>query len=1034
MFVFAAWNLSFQTVYEMNSGILIQFWACFCNNIRIQSRRRLGSLSLLLSPFVAVFLLLLAENSVSKQIARTGNYQCGCKCVECCESCSSSDGYACFNSTDVRPCSAYSNCIRHDTQTCGFLYSTVNQVSFCDIKQPPLWPAVLQVPKHLVGDHATFLYTGSEYLSSKTIMDHLLIPEEHVSSKVAESYVKSVVLEEIDSCDEGEIEDQDSTEVEFVDATGALTRGLYEFGVVLGTSAESSETLLIEGAFIPQVNDVSQKLYVLVRDGMQRSGLDAALVKQIGDSITNLTGMAVSNLFVENKFLKSSQDINTIIYNASYPSKTDILGAFDWHSSSEQGLHLDIWVNDTHVHRVMNVPDIQRWSQMINLGVNAYLRRFFGGSVVLAGLKDMPRRRSELQVDFSILFGPLLTMWLMHVTLPVQLYFIVYEKEYGLKIFQYLNGVRPGCHFYAIYVWHLLLYIVCMALLVGLGSILGVKMFALNSYTVQLVFYFLWGIVITSFGFLYATFFMDKRSVALSSVFYILITGFLANVFQVLLIEQDMNILAIVLQCLFPSFCAFRGLYELAAYAFLAEQAGSGGLDWKSMSSDASMMIVLIQLTCQSFIVPALAMYFDRVTGSFDGRKRDPLFFLRTLGSKSIQSQSKARSSPNSAQEDPLDYYLGYFNGGIQFNDNVSRRNSSLDHYLGALTYSKIDSDTASEPKEKDSIGVYSQTNGKDSGSFSVVFQGVRKIFSRDTGDGVHIPHLTIQNNEIFAFLGGSGSYKSTLLKMMQGLIHQDEGVILIQGVDSRDDIRDKPCSGVVFDVDILWGDLSGMENLEFFARVKLGHLVENTQKYVDTIVEVLDLHSSMNKRVSKYSGGTRRRLSLAISLLGYPDIDLLPDIIFMDEPSLSMDPYSRKILWRTLREVREKVAIVVSTSSITEAESCDRICIMKQGHPLYIGSPQHLIYKYGRCMWLSFTTNSTEKNQVLRFVRTTFKDAHLLYDLGQKLKFSIPIESDQTIDSVFRKVEKARIHTLDVLDWSISNSTLEDVYLRLVD
>ena len=84
--------------------------------------------------------------------------------------------------------------------------------------------------------------------------------------------------------------------------------------------------------------------------------------------------------------------------------------------------------------------------------------------------------------------------------------------------------------------------------------------------------------------------------------------------------------------------------------------------------------------------------------------------------------------------------------------------------------------------------------------------------------------------------------------------------------------------------------------------------------------------------------------------------------------------------------------------------------------------------------MWLSFTTKAKERNQVIRFVRANFTDAELLHDLGQKLKFSIPLLSDQTIDSVFRKVEKARIDTLDVLDWSISNSTLEDVYLRLVE
>ncbi len=1023
----------FKAFNQMKDSFIRQFRYCFWNNARIQSRRRLATLSVVLSPCLAVFLLLLTQDSVSKHISRKGNFKCGCECLECCEISGDSE-YVCFNSTVSRPCSAYSKCIRFDENNCGYLYSTVDQVPFCEVRQPPLWPAVLQVPENEPGEHGIFLYTGSEYSTSKSVMDQLLVPEEYVSSKVAESYVKSIVLEELESYADNEDEDHFSSEMEFIDATGALTRGLYDFGIVLGTSAESSGTLLIEAAFVPQIGGVPRNIYMLLRNGMEKDGLDANIVKQIGESISNLTGITVSNLYIDNSFFDSAEEINSVIYDAWQSMGNEILGAFDWHSSSENHLELDIWVNDTRIHKVMDVPNMQRWSQAINLGINAYLSRFFGGSVVLAGVKDMPRRqKSDLQVDLSTLFGPLLTMWVMHVILPIQLYFIIYEKESGLRIFQYLNGVRPSSHFHAIFMWHLLLYMLCMTLLVGLGSAFGIKMFVLNSYWIQAVFFLLWGVVVTSFGFLYATFFKDKRSVALSSIFYILTTGFLANVFQVLLIEQNLNALVIALQSIFPSFCAFRGLYELAAYAFLADQSGSEiGLGWNTSKNDTSMLIVLIQLACQSVAIPTLAVYLDRVTGSFDGRRRNLFFFMRkeVLGGK--QAKHRECSTPVSVEEDELDHYLGFFNGGLQFKDNVSRRNSSLDHYLGNLASStKIDSKLEYESKIKLSSGGLDRNSCEH---FSVVFQGVKKVFKGDTGDGIHIPCLTIQNDEIFAFIGASGSYKSTILKMMQGLVHQDAGTILIQGNDSRDIFPGKSRIGVVFDIDVLWPDLSGMENLDFFARVKLGHLVQNTRKYVDSVIEVLDLHSNINKRVSKYSMGTRRRLCLAISLLGYPDIHLLPSVIFMDEPSISMDPYSRKILWRTLREVREKTAIVISTSSITEAECCDRICIMKNGHPMYIGSPQHLIFKYGRCMWLSFTTKAKERNQVIRFVRANFTDAELLHDLGQKLKFSIPLLSDQTIDSVFRKVEKARIDTLDVLDWSISNSTLEDVYLRLVE
>lgn len=1016
----------------MPSSITRQFWTCFFNNARIQSRRRLATLSVVLSPCLAVFLLLLTQNSVFNHVAKSGSFKCGCRCLECCEVFDKSGEYVCFNATFSRPCGAHSKCTKHDRDTCGFLYSTVEQVPFCDVHQPPLWPSVLQVPLNVSTEHGIFLYTGSEHFTSTSVMEQILIPEEHLSSNIAESYVKSMVIEEFEPEDDDDSDEQMPNEMEFVDATGALTRGLYEFGVVLGSSAESSGTLLIETAFVPQEDEASKGIYLLVRDGMQENEIDMKLVKKIGDSISNLTGMAVSNLYIQNKFINSSEEINSVIYRAHDSSINNILGAFDWHSTSEKGIKVDIWVNDTSVGKATIVPDIRRWAQAVNLATNAYLRQFWGSSVVLAGVKDMPRKKSDLHLDFSTLFGPLLTMWLMHVVLPVQLYFIVYEKEYGLKIYQYLNGVRTISHFHGIFWWHLFLYMLCMALLVGLGSACQVKLFVLNSYSVQVVFFLLWGGVITSFGFLYSAFFKDKRSVALSSIFYILITGFLANVFLVLLIEQDMNALLITLQSIVPSFCAFRGLYELASYAFLADQSGSEGLTWRTMGHDTSMMVVMIQLSCQNIIVPLLALYFDKITGAYNGIKHEYFFFLKKDGMGRIQRKNRTCSTPKSVQEDPLDYYLGYFNGGTQYKSSIARRNSSLDHYLGAMTSQKIlDNGSTTEQTDSNLVGFQNPDSCAD---LPVTFRGVKKIFSGDCGEGISIPFLTIQNDEIFAFLGAPGSYKSTLLKMMQGLVCQDEGSILVQGIDSREALPRKAHIGVVFDVDILWTDLSGRENLQFFARVRLGHLVHNTEKYVDNVIHMLDLHSSIDKRVSKYSGGTRRRLCLAISLLGYPDMGILPGIIFMDEPSLGMDPYSRKLLWRTLREVREKTTIVISTSSVAEAESCDRICVMKSGHPIYIGSPQHLIYKYGRCMWLSFTVKSKNKNQVTKFVRSNFRDIELLYDLGQKLKFSIPLTSDQTIDTVFRKVEKARIDAIDVLDWSISNSTLEDVYLRLVE
>ena len=544
-----------------SSGFYSQFRACLRKNAWVQWRQPFGNIGILLAPLVAVFMLLITQNSVSKHLGDMNALSCGCKCIECCDGA----GY-CYNATASSPCSPYSKCIRH-TDSCGYLHSTVKQVPFCEVQQPPLWPSVIQVPTGSEGKTAYMLYTGTDMGMAKDIMGEMLTPPKKISAKVAESYVKSLVLDEIESEDyedSGDVTDEQSEMVEFIDATGALTRGVYDFGVILGTSASSSDTLLIESAFVPRGFEDNSRLYILMDQGEEDSVTDS-IINQIGTSIGNLTGISVSSLPIQYVPVDSAEKINERLFQswvltAEGGTNEAFLAAFDWHSSTRQSLNLDIWVNDSQVYKVMDIPDIQRWAQPVSVAVNAYLRHFWRGSAMVAGVRDMPRHQNDLNIDFSTLFGPLLTMWLMHVILPVQLYFLVYEKERGLRIFQYLNGLHSLAYYLACCVWHLFIYVCYMACFMGLAVLFGIKMFTMNSYSVQAIFLLLWGLVIVGTGFLFAVLYSDRRAVTLSSIFYIVIVGFLANVFLVIFIEQEMNVLVNILQSIVPSFCAFRGM------------------------------------------------------------------------------------------------------------------------------------------------------------------------------------------------------------------------------------------------------------------------------------------------------------------------------------------------------------------------------------------------------------------------------------------------------------------------------------------
>ena len=601
--------------------------------------------------------------------------------------------------------------------------------------------------------------------------------------------------------------------------------------------------------------------------------------------------------------------------------------------------------------------------------------------------------------------------------------------------------------------------------------------------------------MITSFGFLMSRLFKQKRSVILLSLFYTLVVGFVANVVLVVFVEQGMNGIVIALQSLIPSFCAFRGLYELSSYAFLADQTNGPGLRWSVLRSDPGMLVVLVQLAVQSVVIPLLAIYTER-----------EWLFSYGAGERNVAASSAAvpRDRPGKARQasrdDALDHYLGYLGGGMQVDgddgddgdDDVSagspgpatRRASSMGYYFSGLSGSHLsvpsgNPNLKSEANSSNSI-VPQRGNDDDHDEDaephgpSVLYRSVRKSQPAPKSE-ISVPCLAVHDREVFCFLADDPTCASTLLKMTSGLSCQDEGTILIRGKDSRELVGElRTRISIVFNGDILFEELTGMEHLRYYVSMRLGGLADaEADRYIQSAVEILELHSAIRKRVSAYSSGMRRRLSLAISLLGYPDRARLPDVLLMHEPTRSMDPYSRKVLWRALGNLRRKTAVVIATSSISEAESCDRIAVMKDGAPIFVGSPQHLIFSRGRFMFLSFTVGAGEEidrpekasknaNQVVRFVKQHIQGAELLHNWGGgnafKLKFKVPLgrppgapiagddpregmhadpnhgEEPQTIDTVFRVVERARAaNTIHVLDYRVNNCNLEDVYLDMV-
>ncbi len=195
---------------------------------------------------------------------------------------------------------------------------------------------------------------------------------------------------------------------------------------------------------------------------------------------------------------------------------------------------------------------------------------------------------------------------------------------------------------------------------------------------------------------------------------------------------------------------------------------------------------------------------------------------------------------------------------------------------------------------------------------------------------------LTVQGSEIYGLLGPSGAGKTTLVKMMAGIDLPSSGSIKVLGT-VMPDLKMMGRIGFMAQADALYGELSAYENLDFFASV-YGLAKKQRKERIEKVLELVNLTEDRKKIVNQFSGGMKRRLSLAAALLHEPDI------LILDEPTVGIDPVLRQSIWDELHLLSQKrTTIVVTTHVMDEAEKCDSLGMLRDGRLIATGTPHQL-------------------------------------------------------------------------------------------
>ena len=198
-----------------------------------------------------------------------------------------------------------------------------------------------------------------------------------------------------------------------------------------------------------------------------------------------------------------------------------------------------------------------------------------------------------------------------------------------------------------------------------------------------------------------------------------------------------------------------------------------------------------------------------------------------------------------------------------------------------------------------------------------------------------------LEAGQIVGLIGPSGAGKSTMIKTMLGMekADEDKALILNHHMPNRFVLGQ---IGYMAQSDALYESLTGFENLNFFARMK-GLSKKDIPTAIAHTAQVVELTEHLQKTVAGYSGGMKRRLSLAIALLGNPQL------LILDEPTVGIDPALRRQVWKELHQLKKTgVGILITTHVMDEAELTDKVGLLLDGQIIAFDSPSALKENYG--------------------------------------------------------------------------------------
>ncbi len=714
---------------------------------------------------------------------------------------------------------------------------------------------------------------------------------------------------------------------------------------------------------------------------------------------------------------------------------------------------------------------------------NAYLELFHNKSKetgevpkIQVDYKNFPNTEhrffdgTNLINNFGCPFFCLFPMTLFIITLID----VVKEKHLKLRISLLNIGLKNSAFWTSRLLISFFFSIILVLLFLGFVYSLQWELFSNTPFLIMFTLFFLFTFDLQLLAFLMNTLIDNPKTAYAGAFFFIFSAGVIQSVFTVPFFFQNIyednvgwgfQITKGFLYAFFP-FTFSKAFLEIASisstklspdtfmnmvgreYKFsdLFEVIEADKVLFKGHYKIPATYISFIYLFGEGIIFLILIYYFDNVKASNRGKAQSPLFFIYKIGR--MFGICKAKKSEINEEEKQIFFKernkdltqtLAGFNNTIDQSltniiDDVNNKNDRISLEKDGKMKIGMAKGYQTVVAEYNKI-IISEKKGKVLDGLRIV--GATINYKSSNGKKLKALHnifLDVTKGELLSLLGDSEEGKTTIINALCGNISLTEGYAKINGENITDENDESEYKrkfiGLCLQHDILWEELTPYEHIELYASIR-NYDKNDIKKIVEIKMKEVNLENVTNDKVSTFSDGMKRRISILLSTVGNPNV------VFLDEPTTGLDAVNRRFIWNMIKEIKKKSSVILTTHSISEAEFLsDRICIIKKGEMKCIGTSLELKDIYGEGYIFTFICNKDCKDQVKNIILGLSKDINLISSKGDNLLFSIDFDQNVELNWFIKILNKdfsdEKLKPLKGLfkECKIENISIEEIFL----